>query len=112
MHNRMPRSSKAKTRIAACVTGLFFCMTGLLAWSGEIRIESGEGEDTLITVTPSASTINPGSTIIESDENEDTVMEANPPNAPENSLQPLIITPEIRVREHEPWPHRHSSGNP
>lgn len=112
MHNRMPRSSKAKTRIATCLAGLFFCMSGHLAWSGEIRIESGEDKDTVIIVNPSAPTMNPGSTIIESGESKDAAMEANPPDAPENFPHPLIITPEIRVQEHEPWPPRRSSGNP
>lgn len=115
MHNHKPFSSKAKTRAAicaACAIWLGVLIPAIPTAGGEIRVESGEDTDTIISVNPAMPSAHPGSVVIESGEGEDTVMEANPPVPAEDSPQPLIITPEIRVREQEPWSRQRSSGKP
>ena len=112
MNNRNPNPSKVKSLGTACLAWIVATFLGSAAWGGEIRIESGEEKDTIISVNPNAPSTNPGSVIIESGENQDTVMEAHPQAPPETWTEPIIITPEIRVREHAPCPPQHSFGKP
>lgn len=112
MNNRNPHPSKAKSLTVPCLVWLVVTIMGGSAWCGQIRIDSGEETDTVISVNPNTPSANPGTITIDSGPDQDTVTEANPPAPSENENQPLVITPEIRVREDAPWPRPRFSGKP
>ena len=104
MHKLTDGPSKAKnTSLARSVLVpvfllLFVAQTALAG----IIIDSGAGQDTVMQVGGAGNQNDAGSILIQSDPDNGSLMLVTPPPAPpdeDSGLGPVIIVPEIRIKE-------------
>ena len=86
------------------VLGLTFLFLSIFqAWGADILIDSGEQRDTVMQVGPGVGDgLENGNIRIESDPDNGTLIQVTPPPPPyqnESDIGPIIVTPEIRLKE-------------
>lgn len=104
MINLMNEPSKAKnrvlTRAGLILTCLFLAST---LQAGDILIDSGEGQDTLLLVGPDAGATGRSDAInIESDPDNGSLIQVIPASEEQehgDQIDTIIVTPEIRIKE-------------
>lgn len=104
MHKLTDGPSKAKNTSLArsvLVPGFLFLFIAQAALAG-IIIDSGEGQDTVMQVGGAGNQNDAGSILIQSDPDNGSLMLVTPPPAPpeeDSELGPVIIVPEIHIKE-------------
>ncbi|ACU88175.1 hypothetical protein [Desulfomicrobium baculatum] len=81
--------------------GFLFLFIAQAALAG-IIIDSGEGQDTVMQVGGAGNQNDAGSILIQSDPDNGSLMLVTPPPAPpeeDSELGPVIIVPEIHIKE-------------
>ena len=86
------------------VLGLSFLLLSIFqAWGADILIDSGEQRDTVMQVGPGVGDGQEnGNILIESDPDNGTLIQVTPPPPlyqNESDIGPIIVTPEIRLKE-------------
>lgn len=104
MHKLTDGPSKAKnTSLARSVlVPVFLFLFIAQAALADIVIDSGEGKDTVMQVGGAGNKNDAGSIIIHSDPDNGSLILVTPPPAPpqeESELGPVIIVPEIHIKE-------------
>jgi len=105
LHKLTAGPSKAKNwGLARMVLGLAFLLLPIFqAWGADILIDSGEQRDTVMQVGPGVGDGQENRNIrIESDPDNGTLIQVTPPPSyyqNESDIGPIIVTPEIRLKE-------------
>lgn len=103
MHKLTPAPSKAKNAALARAGLISACLFLVTAspLPADMIIDSGQEKDTVIHVKPRAQDeYDPGGLVMESDPGNGSVLLSAPPRTPqEDAGAPVIVVPEIHIKE-------------